>query len=47
MGGGEGGEEKGSYSPSALSLFRPEMPDTQATLTLVIKMMFTCMSLLL
>ena len=35
---GEGGEEKGSFSPSALSLFRvhlspfpPETPDTQAT----------------
>ena len=37
MGEGGGGEEKGSFSPSALSLFRfhlspflPETPDTQA-----------------
>ena len=42
MGEGGGGEEKGSFSPSALSLFRlhlspfpPETPDTQATQTLV------------
>ena len=42
MGEGGGGEEKGSFSPSALSFFRlhlspfpPETPDTQATQTLV------------
>ena len=40
MGEGGGGEEKGSFSPSALSLFRfhlslfpPETPDTQAKAT--------------
>ena len=38
MGEGGGGEEKGSFSPSALSLFRfhlspflPETPDSQAS----------------
>ena len=44
MGEGGGGEEKGSFSPSALSLFRfhlspfpPETPDTQARCSLALK----------
>ena len=48
MGEGEGGEEKGSFSPSALSLFRfhlspfpPETHDTQANIVAMCCALYT------